>query len=143
VTTKHKFKLYIGCSLTQAPSEFVADIEALKDSLREDFEVLDFIGLQGGTPTDVYHWDVKQCVGGCDLFVAVCDYPAIGLGYELATAIEHYRKPVLAVAHQDATVTRLVLGIDALGFSFQRYDKLSDVKALVRSKMTTLKEVTL
>jgi len=133
--TEAKPKLYIGCSLTQAPEEFKQAVESLKDSLRDRYEVLDFIGLVKGTPTDVYHWDVQHCVGGCDLFVAICDYPAIGLGYELATAIESLHKPVLAVAHKDARITRLVLGIDAPRFEFKRYDNLPDVAKFIDDKL--------
>ena len=74
----------------------------------------------------------------CDLFVAICDHPSIGLGYELGTAIEQFAKPVLALAHQDAHITRLVLGIDAPSFSFQRYNSLTEVPYLIRTKISEL-----
>jgi hypothetical protein len=133
-----KLKLYIGCSLTQAPEAFKASVEELKDRLRDKFEVLDFVGLVNGTPTDVYHHDVQNCVGTCDLFVAICDYPAIGLGYELGTAIESLHKPVLAVAQKDAHITRLVIGIDAPGFEFVRYHRFEDVFDLIVSRTEKL-----
>jgi hypothetical protein len=131
-------KIYVGCSLTQAPQAFKDAVESLKNSLRADYQILDFVGLEAGTATDVYNWDVKHCVGGCDLFVAICDYPAIGLGYELATAIEKLNKPVLAVAQEKAIVTRLVLGIDAPTFSLERYQDMGDVVALVKAKLASL-----
>ena len=137
--TRSRLKLYIGCSLTQAPEDFKASVDRLKVALRTKYEVLDFIGLVAGTPTDVYHWDVQKCVAQCDLLVAICDYPAIGLGYELGTAIERFHKPVLAVAHTDVTLTRLVVGIDAPGFSLERYQSLSEVAGLIEEKITTLK----
>jgi hypothetical protein len=137
--TKPKIKLYIGCSLTQAPEDFKASVEQLKATLRDKYEVLDFIGLVAGTPTDVYHWDVQKCVAQCDLFVAICDYPAIGLGYELGTAIERFHKPVLVVAHEDVTLTRLVIGIDAPDFSLKRYQSLTQVAGFIEDKLTTMK----
>ena len=135
-----KFKLYIGCSLTQAPEDFKSSVEDLKDKLKAQFEVLDFIGLVNGTPTDVYHHDVQTCVGTCDLFVAICDLPAIGLGYELGTAIERFKKPVLAVAHKNAHVSRLVIGIDAPNYEFMRYNELSEVFDLVVARAKELTE---
>lgn len=126
-----KPKLYVGCSLTHAPEDFKSSISVLKNKLAERFEILEFIGLEKGTATDVYHWDVGNCVGSCDFFLAICDFPSLGLGYELGTAVERLHKPVLAVAHTDTHITRLVVGIDAPGFTFARYDKLDDVVNMV------------
>jgi hypothetical protein len=134
-----KLKLYIGCSLTHAPEEFKSSVEDLKTKLKTDFEVLEFIGLVNGTPTDVYHHDVQTCVGTCDLFVAICDFPSLGLGYELGTAVEKLHKPVLAVAQKDAHITRLVIGIDAPGFEFKRYTVLSEVYDLISNRAKELK----
>lgn len=133
-----KLKLYIGCSLTHAPEEFKSSVEDLKTRLKAQFEVLEFIGLVNGTPTDVYHHDVQTCVGTCDLFVAICDFPSLGLGYELGTAIEKLHKPVLAVAHRDAHITRLVIGIDAPGFKFKRYDEMAEIFDLVTARAKEL-----
>ena len=124
-------KIYVGCSLTQAPEEFRESVEALKNELRIKYTVLDFVGLVAGTAREVYEWDVQKCVAGCDVFVAICDYPAIGLGYELATAIEVYGKPVIAVAHRDAHITRLIEGTSHPKFTFKRYDILREVVAFV------------
>jgi len=133
-------KIYVGCSLTQAPPEFIGAVEAVKASLRHDYEVLDFLGLEHGTAADVFQWDIRRNVAQCDLFVAICDYPSIGLGYELATAIEKLGKPVIALAHQDAKVTRLILGINAPKFSFQRYQSLREVPILIRTKISELNQ---
>jgi hypothetical protein len=103
-------KIYVGSGLTQAPDSFRDAVDNLKHSLRaEGYEVIDFVGLVGGTPTDVYTYDLKQCVGECDAFVAICDYPSLGLGWELAEATR-LGKPVLMLAHVDARITRLVIG---------------------------------
>ena len=126
--------IYVGCSLTHAPEEFKASVEGFKTALRNEggYEVLEFIGLVGGTAEDVYRWDVEKCVGTCSLFIAICDYPSIGLGYELATAVEKRGVQTLAVAHRDAKVTRLVLGITHPRFQFRRYDELSELVPLVK-----------
>lgn len=103
-------KIYVGACLTRSPDSFLDAVENLKRSLRaEGYEVLDFVGLIKGNPTDVYTYDLKQCVEACDAFVAVCDYPSIGLGWELAEATR-LGKPVLMLAHKDARVTRMIIG---------------------------------
>ncbi len=107
---KDPSRIYVGCSLTQAPEEFRNSIEAFKDSLRDQgHEVFNFVGLQGGTEADVYNWDIQRCVRKCDVFVGVCDYPSIGLGWELAEA-KNFGKPVLMLAHEQSQITRLALG---------------------------------
>ena len=61
----------------------------------------------------------------------IWDYQLIGFGYELGVAIEKLGKRVLAVAHKDSKITRLILGIDHLRFEFCRYEELDDVANLV------------
>jgi hypothetical protein len=125
-------RIYVGCSLAYASEEFRQRIEELRDILREDYEVFNFMGLNKGTHKETYQWDIHQCVKECDVFLAICDYPSIGLGYEMATAIEKLDKPVLAVAHQEAKLSRIILGNDTPSFSLQRYDDLlTDVPALL------------
>jgi hypothetical protein len=129
-------RLYVGCGLTNAPEKFRENVELFKNKLGDEgFEVLGFLGLTAGEPEDVYAWDIEHCVQGCDLFVAVCDHPALGLGWELSMAVEKYNKPTLGVAHEDAVITRLVLGAAALkpNFTFMRYENLiQDVPFMIR-----------
>ena len=120
-------KIYIGCSLTQAPESFKAMVEEVKDHLRQEHEVLDFVGTVAGTPQDVYEWDINKCVPECDVFIAICDLPAVGLGYELGVAVEELKKPTLALAHKDQKVSRLLHGIDQPHYTFEQYDSLDDV----------------
>jgi hypothetical protein len=130
-------KLYVGCGLTNAPEEFKEGVEQLKDRLKKHYDVFDFVGLTAGTAEDVYRWDIEHCVADCDLFVGVCDYPSIGLGWELNEAIDLY-KPTLGVAHEKALVTRLVLGAAAVkpNFTFQRYNDLAlEVPAFVEEQL--------
>lgn len=127
-------KIYVGCALSQAPEEFRNSIEAFKDSLRANgHEVHDFIGLVNGTATDVYNWDIGECVANCSAFIAICDYPSIGLGMELDRALM-LEKPILAVAHQDTQITRLLIGAAEVEdhVQFRRYQDLAaDVPAMV------------
>jgi nucleoside 2-deoxyribosyltransferase len=126
-------QLYVGCSLTQAPEEFKTAVENFKDALRaRGYEVFDFVGLVNGTSKDVYNWDIKHCVGDCDALIAICDYPSIGLGYEMNEAIR-LKKPVLAIAQADAGVTRLVLGAAEVedNLRFERYNEMNDALELV------------
>ena len=125
-------KLYVGCSLTLAPEEFRESVEKLKDVLRSEYEVLDFIGLVNGTAKDVYLWDIHNCVATCDLFLAVCDLPSLGLGYEMGVAVEKLSKPTLAVAHKDSKVGRIFTGIDQKHYRFLRYDSPKDIPRLLR-----------
>jgi hypothetical protein len=128
-----KPKIYVGCALTTASEPFKTSVEDFKDSLRErGYEVFDFVGLVNGTAADVYNWDIGHCVADCNAFIAICDFPGIGLGYELCEATR-LKKPLLAAAHTDAVVTRLVLGAAEVepGFSFVRYKQLSDLLPLV------------
>lgn len=119
--------VYVGCALTYASEEFKQSIDFLKDTLRsmENVTVLEFIGLVNGTSVDVYKHDIHNCVEKCDLFIAECSYPSIGLGWELGTAVEKDKKYVLAVAKAEIKVTRLVLGAECErnpNYSFKTYN---------------------
>ncbi len=119
--------------MTEAPKTFKNNVEKLKKSLRaEGYEVFDFLGLVADTPADVYRWDIGHCVKDCDGLIGICDYPSIGLGYELNEALR-LKKPVLALAHNDSRVTRLVLGAAEIepNFRFERYDDLKLVLPLI------------
>lgn len=132
-----KPKLYIGCSLSGAPDDFVQAVEVFKRSLQSDeYDVLEFVGKIGGTNTQVYEWDIDKCVRRCDAMVAICDLPSTGLGWELATAVST-RVPILAVAHQQSIVSRLILGAAEVEptMTFQRYEQLKDVIPAIKQMM--------
>lgn len=127
--SKARASLYVGCSLTQASEEFKEAVEQFKVSLREQgYEVFDFLGLVNGSEADVYNWDIGHCVKDCDALIAICDYPSFGLGCELMEATR-LGKSVLAAAHDEAKVTRLVLGMAEVepNVRFMRYSNLADV----------------
>jgi hypothetical protein len=127
-------KVYVGCALTTLPNErreeFLKMIDDLKSELRKNYEVLEFIGIADPlkeTPLQVYRYDVHECVLKADYMIAICDYPALGLGYEIATAVEKQGIPVVAVAHKNISITRLIRGIDHPKFAFYQYETLGDI----------------
>ncbi len=126
-------KIYIACSLTQAPEEFKKHIEILKKELRKNYEVLEWLGLVKGTPKDVYYHDT-QMVKDCDLLLAEVSYPAIGLGFELALALQ-LKKPIFAMAKKNAKVSRLLMGIDEPNYNFVRYNNIDEIISLIKSKL--------
>jgi hypothetical protein len=138
-----KKKLYVGCGLTLAPQEFKDQVELLKVELRKDWDVLDFLGLVAGTAADVYKRDIVENVGSCDAFVAIADEPSTGLGYELAIATELKGKPVLATAHVNSTVTRMLLGAAEVhpNLNFQTYeDMVADLPQMIRTEFAHILE---
>ena len=129
-------KIYVGCSLTHAPEEFKREVCGLKNKLSAlpEVEVLEFLGLVAGTAHDVYVHDIIGCVGQCDMMVAICDFPSIGLGWEMATQVVR-GKPLLAFAQEESKVTRFIFDPQVSGYSFHRYRTLSEVFDRVKSKL--------
>jgi hypothetical protein len=127
-------RVYVGCALTDAPPEFLEQVEELKWLLRrEGYGVMGFLGTVCGTPPDVYRRDIHGCVAQCDLFVAVGDYSSIGLGYELGTAVEKCGTRVLAVAQEGRKISRLLQGVVHPNYIFRRYrQSLREVVAMVK-----------
>jgi hypothetical protein len=137
---ENKIKVYVGCALTHASDNFKKEIEIFKNYLRtmKGVEVLDFFGLGENTPVGVYEHDIHNCVKEADLFIAECSYPSTGLGWEIGTAVEKYQKHVLAVARDDAKITRLVTGAECAknpNFSFITYSSLPELLSNVIEKI--------
>ena len=107
-------QIYVGCALTNAPQTFRDFVAMFKRTLSEhlDVHVLEFLGLTGGTSTDVYHMDIGN-VDKCDVFIAIVDEPSLGLGMEIMRAIMQ-GKQILCLHHKDTTITRLLLGAGEL-----------------------------
>ena len=122
-------KIYVGMGLTQAPKEFREDFQnELKANLRNlsEVEVLDFIGLVAGTPTDVYDYD-RSHTESAELCVFIVDYPSIGLGMEISIRLASGKK-MLIFAHVDAKITRMLTGMcEKEGVSFVRYETVDDI----------------
>lgn len=121
-------KLYVGCGLSKAPQDFQDQVEVLKETLRSrGDEVFDFVGLVAGTAADVYNWDIGRCVGSAQMIIGVCDEASIGLGWEMGVAAEKHKIPVLATAHVESAVTRLVHGAAEVlpNVRFEPYEDLT------------------
>jgi hypothetical protein len=131
----NKLKLYVGCALTGASPEFIEKIKVFKQELAPQYEVLEFLWPKPGAPLEVYQRDIQECVAGCDMMIAFCDRPSMGLGYELGTAVEKYSKPVLAVAHKDSKVSRLIMGVDHPMYTFSTYDDIEEVHLFLEQKV--------
>ncbi len=117
----HMINVYVGCGLTQAPLRFRKAVDSLKEKLRSHANVYNFMGLFDGTPEEVYRRDIGECVADCDAFIAISDFPSMGLGYELGVAVEKLRKPTLSLAHRDSKISRLIIGIAQPHYQFARY----------------------
>ncbi len=118
-------KLYLGCSLTHSKKEYHKKISELRDKLRKDYIVFDFIGLIKWTNETVYNND-RNCVKTSDIIIVDCSYPSTWLGYEIWMAVELW-KPVLAFAKNKALVSRLILWITKPNFSFERFSDFDDL----------------
>jgi hypothetical protein len=101
--------IYLGHGLTHASAEFAAEMASLRESLRERYEILDFLGFDLGTARDVYEFD-SGCVKKCDAFVAECTHASLGVGVELQIA-GTADKPTLILHKRGIRVSRMVLGI--------------------------------
>lgn len=121
-------KIYVGCAIKHAPPEFVEQVKVFRAELEKysGFKVLKFLGQ--GKPQDIFTWDIRECVDSADVMIAFADLPSTGLGYEMATHFEKNKRPLFVVAHEDAVVSGLVLGIHSnVHFEFARYKHLSQV----------------
>lgn len=108
-------------------------ISEIKKELSKSFEILEFLGVgdigsvRPFTPQEIYDYDIRKCVMKADCMLAICDYPSIGLGYEMGTAVEKLGIPVLAMARKDAIVGRLIRGIDHKNFNFFYYNSAEEI----------------
>lgn len=138
---KFDYNVYVGCSLTHAPKEFWAEVEAFKEKLRSFCNVMCFLGVNGHPANEIYEWDIQQCVYKCDLMVAICNLPSIGLGYEMATQVEARRMPCLAIAQENAKVTDLIWDTRQPGYEFRRYKILEkDAVEMVIEKLKKIQK---
>lgn len=116
-----KLKVYVGCALTDASEEYKAAIGVFKNTLRETgfIEILDFVDFSADNeppeaiPGIIYYHDIRVCVRKADVVLGEVSISSSGLGYELATTIEKYQRPVYIFAKKspDVRVSKLILGI--------------------------------
>lgn len=131
-------KIYVGCAITTVPEDkrahFINLVKNVKNEIRDaGHEVLEFRTalFPNATAQEVYTHDIRDCVEAADAMLAICDHPSTGLGYEMAVAIEKQGIPVVAVAHTDSEVTKLVLGINHPEFIFKRYTSVHEISSLL------------
>jgi len=128
-------KIYLWCSLTHASEKYRNSISELKEKLRKDFIVFDFIWLINWTNEDVYKCD-RNCVKTCDVMIAECSQPSTWLWYELWLWVETW-KQIFAFASKDAKVSRMILWINKDNYKFERYIDFEDFyqKIMINLKM--------
>jgi len=130
--------IYVGCALLHASEESKQKVANFKKTLKDQGQtVLEFVTNPNATNEEVYSNDIIECVGKCDLMIAFVDLPSTGLGFEMASALFRFKKPVIAVCHRDngAKVSRLIKGIGGeMGpelFQFHTYEDMDSVADLV------------
>lgn len=136
-------KIYFGCSLTHAPEEYRQSILALRKSLSEKYQVLEFFSNPADMQQNqqsleycqqIYTHD-RNCVLECDIFVAEVSLPSIGLGMELGFAVEN-NKPILAILQKPYKTSRMIRGIKSEKFNFFQYSENQEVLEEVEKLVT-------
>lgn len=130
-------KVYVGCAMFNAPSEYLLEITKLKELIKTElgYEVLEFLPLGTGTPVEIYNNDIHEMVENCDLMIAEVSLPSLGLGWELATMVEKLKKPVIMCAKNGAKVSGLVRGAvnpENPSCTFLWYDTLDDLMIKIK-----------
>jgi len=130
-------KIYVGCALKNAPEEYKEYIASFKEKLRsiEGVTILDFINNPNATPKEIYRNDIHGCVADCDLMIADFSHPSLGLGYEVSTMLEKRNMPVIGIAHKDAIVSFLILGIINDNFSYDTYGSVAEMFEIAENKI--------
>jgi 2'-deoxynucleoside 5'-phosphate N-hydrolase len=123
-------KIYLANSITQATEEFKNQMLAFRKKLQEEYEVLEYFGSTLAEAGEVYEHDIN-CVKNCDMVLAEVTYPSTGVGIEMATALSLGKK-VIAVAKEEALVTRMVIGITHPNFKFFRYQNTEELFKLLK-----------
>jgi hypothetical protein len=102
--------VYVGCALTLAPQAFRDFVSDFKKRLASDYDVdvLEFVGLENGTPQEVYDHDLGN-VRKCGIIFAFVEEASIGLGMELSEAIR-MEKPILCLHRTGTRITRMLMG---------------------------------
>ena len=126
-----KHRLYFGCALSGLPREHRERMIALRESLRDHFEILEFCDPLEVSDRDIYRHDIHTCIATADLMVAIVDQRGTGLGYEMGTMIEKRGGPVIALAHHDSEVSPFIRGIDSPKYELRRYSSLDEVRDMV------------
>jgi hypothetical protein len=107
--------LYFGCPLTGKSDEYRDEIRRFKLLAKRRFpgiDILEFCGMNEGTPADVYEKDINQGVAKSHGVLAIWDDISSGLGFEEGMGIGRFFKPFLNVSPRGAKISRLIQGIE-------------------------------
>lgn len=133
VTVVSMKSLYVGCAIRNAPEGYVSTVESLKKKFEDDFFVLHFVGVSPtATAKEIYEIDI-DCAGRADLMLALCDFPSLGLGIELAKRAE-LSKPTIIAYRTQTNISRMVLGLAEVHSNFQvvEYSDTEELLAIMR-----------
>jgi hypothetical protein len=116
-------KIFVGYTHSHSPEDFRNKVQELKDRLKgEGFEVLDFFGVKVAS---AFERDINLAIGGCDIFLVICDHYATTIGMQLGAALWKYHKHIIAVAHADASIAPVLFdGVEADNYTFHWYTDL-------------------
>ena len=90
------------------------------------------------TDEDIYRNDIVHCVASADVIIAELSYASTGLGYEIATAIELYNKPVIGLVSIDRPApSRLITGITKK-FTLDIYMHLPGMISAVEKRLSEI-----
>lgn len=123
--------LYVATALTGADPDFVKDVMRFRNVLEQKYaktyNILKFVGISPETSDAVVFEHDIACVEASDLVVGISDHKSTGLGWEMGWAARSGQM-VLAVAHEDAHITKMVTGAGASDVApsvhFERYTTL-------------------
>jgi hypothetical protein len=127
-----KTQVYVGCALIHTPQSFRDLVTAFKAQLARDYnvEILDFLGLETGTPEEVYDHDLGN-VRKCTAMIVFIDWGSIGLGMEIQEAIR-LEKPILCLHMMGNVVSRMIKGArDKKLLSMMSYHAIGDIDEAV------------
>ncbi|MFW5702843.1 MAG: hypothetical protein ACOCXP_02655 [Candidatus Dojkabacteria bacterium] len=124
-------KIYYGVNLLASfvqGKSLGGDLAKIKDEILPQFgEVIEWFGTgEVEDMREIYNYD-RGCVEKSDVMIAEVSNPSHGVGMEIMYAIT-LGKPLVAIAHADAHVSRMVQGIDYERFVFMRYEDFADLE---------------
>lgn len=138
----NRLKIYYAVNLLRSfikGKSLEGDLTKIREEvLTETGEVIECFGT--GKVEDmrtIYNYD-RSCVKKSDVVIAEVSNPSHGVGMELMYSIM-LNKSLIALAREEAHVSRMVQGIDYNKFRFIRYKNLDDFKNKLNSTLKDLK----
>ena len=119
-------KLYIGCALNTSTAELAQLVASLKEHLGQEHDILEFKGLDNGSPEEIVTHDLSQ-VRNADCMIAICDIASTGLGIEIGTC--NALGTPIALCAQTESISSMVRGnhVENPRSQFITYDSVDDL----------------